>query len=266
MLAVSGLSFNYNGRPILKGVTGEVSAGRLTAVAGPNGAGKTTLLKCVARILRPTGGRVTIGEHDAGDFSRKELSRRIGYVPQHMPLRFPMTVFETILAGRRPHMAWRPTDKDLLRTAHIIREMNLDDVAMQEMDRLSGGQAQKVMIARALAQEADYLLLDEPTSSLDLYHQLEVMELVTTLVKNNGMGALMAMHDLNLAARFADTILMMQDGSIICRGTPSEVITPVTIRTVYGVEAVVRHDNGYPNVQPLRCMQSGQQHENAYEL
>lgn len=266
MLAVSGLSFNYNGRPILKGVTVEVSTGKLTAVAGPNGAGKTTLLKCVARILRPTCGRVTIGEHDAGDLSRKELSRRIGYVPQHMPLRFPMTVFEAILAGRRPHMAWRPTDKDLQQTARIIQEMNLDDLAMQEMDRLSGGQAQKVMIARALAQEADFLLLDEPTSSLDLYHQLEVLELVTTLVKKNGMGALMAMHDLNLAARYADTILIMQDGGIVCEGTPDEVITPVTIRTVYGVEAVVRHDNGYPNVQPLRCMQNGQHHEKKHAV
>lgn len=264
MLAVSELCFNYNGRPILKEVTVQVPTGKLTAVAGPNGAGKTTLLKCVARILKPTGGRVTVGGHDAAGLSRKALSRRIGYVPQQMPLRFPMTVFEAVLAGRRPYMAWRPTEKDVVQTARIIREMRLDDLAMRGMEQLSGGQAQKVMIARALAQEAEYLLLDEPTSSLDLFHQLEVLDLVTGLVKRKGMGALIAMHDLNLAARFADTVLMMQGGGIVRRGTPAEVITAETISKVYGVEAAVRHDNGYPNIQPLRCMKSSQQYENSH--
>lgn len=254
MLQVSDLVFNYNGLPILKGIGAHVQKGRMVTIAGPNGAGKTTLLKCIARILKPAGGVVLIEEQDAGGMSRKELSRRVGYVPQSMPPGFPMTVFETVLTGRRPHMTWRPAEKDLQRTAQIIEEMNLDDLAMRQMDRLSGGQAQKVMLARALAQEPEYLLLDEPTSSLDLHHQLEVLELVAVLVKTRGMGALMAMHDLNLAARFSHTVLMMQGGEVFCRGTPSEVITPENIRTVYGVEAVVRKDNGYTHIQPLRCV------------
>ncbi len=257
MLRIADLVFNYNGSPILKGVAAEVPKGSMTAVAGPNGAGKTTLLKCIARILKPCHGAVMIEARNAVDISRKELSRRIGYVPQNTPLRFPMTVFETILTGRRPHMAWRPAENDLQRTAQIIREMNLDDLAMREMNRLSGGQAQKVMIARALAQEPDYLLLDEPTSSLDLHHQLEVLELVAALVADKGVGVLMAVHDLNLAARFVHTILMMQGGCIVCRGTPLEVITPQTIRHIYGVEAAVRRDNGCPHIQPLRCVAAG---------
>lgn len=254
MLRIADLVFNYNGSPILKGVAAEVARGSMTAIAGPNGAGKTTLLKCIARVLKPCRGAVMIEARNAVDISRKELSRRIGYVPQNTPLRFPMTVFETILTGRRPHMTWRPSGNDLQRTAQIIREMNLGQLAMREMNRLSGGQAQKVMIARALAQEPDYLLLDEPTSSLDLHHQLDVLELVAALVAERGVGVLMAMHDLNLAARFAHTIFMMQGGRIVCQGTPLEVITPQTIRDIYGVEAVVRRDNGYPHIQPLRCV------------
>jgi iron complex transport system ATP-binding protein len=254
MLRIADLVFNYNGSSILQGVAAEVPKGNLTAVAGPNGTGKTTLLKCIARVLRPCRGAVMVEERNTNDISRRELSRRIGYVPQNTPLRFPMTVFETILTGRRPHMAWRPAESDLQRTAEVIREMNLDHLAMREMNRLSGGQAQKVMIARALAQEPDYLLLDEPTSSLDLHHQLEVLELVAALVAQKGVGVLMAMHDLNLAARFAHTIFMMQGGRIVCRGTPLEVITPQNIRRIYGVEAAVRRDNGYPHIQPLRCV------------
>lgn len=255
MLQVSDLAFSYNGAPILKGIGANVKKGCVVTIVGPNGVGKTTLLKCIARILKPSEGAVRIENQNAGGMSRKQLARWVGYVPQSTPSGFSMTVFETILAGRRPHMAWRPAEKDLQRTAQIIKEMKLDDLAMREMGGLSGGQAQKVMLARALAQESDYLLLDEPTSSLDLHHQLDVLEMVTALVKTKGVGVLMAMHDLNLAARFSHTILMMHAGGIFCQGMPSEVITPGNIRTVYGVEAVVRQDNGYPHVQPLRCVQ-----------
>ncbi|WP_456385538.1 ABC transporter ATP-binding protein [Desulfolithobacter sp.] len=254
MLQVLNLAFNYNGSPILKGVDIDVRKGRMVTLAGPNGAGKTTLLKCIAGILEPAGGAVLIESQDAGDMHRKELARRLGYVPQSETLRFPMTVFETVLTGRSPHMAWRPSRKDLEYSARIIEEMNLGDLAMRDMDSLSGGQAQKVLLAKALAQEPDYLLLDEPTSSLDLHHQLEVLELVSGLVETKEMGALVAMHDLNLAARFSHTILLIRQGEIFCQGTPREVITPENIHAVYRVEAVVRHGNGHPYVQPLRCV------------
>jgi iron complex transport system ATP-binding protein len=253
MLKVTGLYFNYNGARVLEGIGANVAKGRVLSIVGPNGAGKTTLLKCIAQILRPAAGTVVIDGRDAGGMPRRELAKHLGYVPQGMPAGFPATVFETVLAGRRPYIAWRPSRDDLERTARIIEEMNLVDLAMRDMNRLSGGQAQKVLLARALAQNTRCLLLDEPTSNLDLRHQLEMLEVIITLAKRKDMGVLMAMHDLNLAARFSDTILMLHQGKIFCSGKASDVMTPENIREVYGVEAAVRRDNGYLQIQPLRC-------------
>jgi iron complex transport system ATP-binding protein len=185
--------------------------------------------------------------------SRRELAKHLGYVPQSMPARFPATVFETVLAGRRPYIAWRPSRDDLERTAKIIEEMNLADLAMRDMDQLSGGQAQKVLLSRALAQGTRYLLLDEPTSNLDLRHQLEMLEVIITPAKRKGIGVLMAMHDLNLSARFSDNIMMLHQGKVFCSGKPSEVMTTENINEVYRVEAAVRRENGYLQIQPLRC-------------
>jgi iron complex transport system ATP-binding protein len=186
--------------------------------------------------------------------SRRELAKYLGYVPQNMLVKFPMTVFEMVLTGRKPYLTWRPSEQDLRITANILHEMGIEDLAMRDVEQLSGGQAQKVLLARALAQEPEYLLLDEPTSNLDLRHQLEVLNMITALVKRKGIGAMMAMHDLNLAARFSDTILMLKEGKIFSMGTPSEVITPKNIREVYGVEVVVRRDNGYPHIEALNCV------------
>jgi len=253
MLQAMNLVFDYNGARVLESVGASVEKGQVLSIVGPNGVGKTTLLKCIAGILRPARGSVLIEGRDTFRMPRKELAKHLGYVPQNMPVRFPMTVFDTVLAGRRPYLAWRPSRKDLERTAKIIEEMNLADLAMRDMDRLSGGQAQKVLLARALVQDTRYLLLDEPTSSLDLRHQLEMLEVITTLVKSKGIGAMMAMHDLNLAARFSDTIMMLHRGRMFCSGTPSEIMTPENIRQVYGVEADVRRENGHLHIQPLRC-------------
>ncbi|MBW2102195.1 MAG: ABC transporter ATP-binding protein [Deltaproteobacteria bacterium] len=253
MLQAINLVFDYNGARVLESVGASVEKGCILSIVGPNGVGKTTLLKCIAGILRPAGGSVLIEDRDTFGMPRKELAKHLGYVAQNMPVRFSMTVFDTVLAGRRPYLAWRPSRKDLERTAKIIEEMNLADLAMRDMDRLSGGQAQKVLLARALAQDTRYLLLDEPTSSLDLRHQLEMLEVIATLVKSKGIGAMMAMHDLNLAARFSDTIMMLHRGRMFCSGTPSEVMTPENIREVYGVEADVRRENGHLHIQPLRC-------------
>ena len=253
MLQIDDLSFNYGSASILAGIKAGVRRGRILSVVGPNGTGKTTLIKSIVRIVKPSGGTVLIDGIDTRRMSRRELARRVAYVPQNAPAGFPMKVFDTVLMGRRPHVSWRPSDKDLRLTVEIIQEMNLGDMAMRCMDRLSGGQAQKVLLARALAQEPDYLLLDEPTSSLDLYHQLEVMEIVTALVRSREMGAVIAMHDLNLAARFSDMIMMIKDGKVFDMGPPAELIRPENIRAVYGVEAAVCRQNGHLHVQPLRC-------------
>jgi iron complex transport system ATP-binding protein len=257
MLEAENIQFHHGNQRVLDGLSARVEPCRIQAMVGPNGTGKTTFLKCILGILKPAGGSVRVDGEDTLTMDRREVARRIGYVPQSLPGRFSATVFETVLAGRRPHMAWRPSGQDLERTASVIEEMNLTDLAMRDMDRLSGGQAQKVLLARALAQEAPFLLLDEPTSSLDLRHQLEMLELIGLLARQRRMGVLMAMHDLNLAARFADSVLMVERGRVVCSGPPSEVMTPGNIAAVYGVEADVRRENGFLRILPLRCTPAG---------
>lgn len=253
MLRVVDMCFDYGNMSVLDGIEAAVERGKILSIAGPNGTGKTTLLKCMARIIQPSRGTVLIDELDTRHIARMDLARRLAYVPQHLPARFCMTVFETVLTGRRPHFAWGPAAHDMRKTAAILQELNLAELAMRDINQLSGGQVQKVLLARALAQEPDYLLLDEPTSSLDLYHQLEVMEIIAGLVREKEVGAVIAMHDLNLAARFSDTVMMIKAGRVYGTGTPAELISPNNIRTVYGVEAVVRQENGHLYIQPLRC-------------
>jgi iron complex transport system ATP-binding protein len=253
MLELFDIQAGYGRTRVLGGISAMVSKGEIMGLVGPNGAGKTTLIKCIARIIRPSGGWICIDGTDTLRLSRPALARKIGYVPQHLPSRFSMNVFETVLTGRRPHASWRPSQRDLAKTASIIRQLGLDELTMRDLGELSGGQIQKVLLARALAQEPDYLLLDEPTSSLDLYHQLEVMEIVKALVRKHTMGAVMAMHDLTLAGRFADNLLMMHNGVVFCHGRPAELLTAGTIREVYGVEAAVRMENGHLFVHPLQC-------------
>jgi len=254
MLKISDLFFDYGSTKVLEGIEARVERRRILGVLGPNGAGKTTLLKCILQILKPARGSILIEDRDTNRMPRKELAKHLGYVPQNMTAKFPMTVFEMVLTGRKPYLSWRPSEHDLRITANILQEMNIEDLAMRDVGELSGGQAQKVLLARALAQEPSYLLLDEPTSNLDLRHQLEVLGMITTLVKSKGIGAMMAMHDLNLAARFSDTILILKEGKVFSMGRPSEVITAKNIREVYGVEVIVRWDNGYPHIQPLHCV------------
>ncbi len=253
MLEITDIQATYGQATVLDGISATVSRGKILGLVGPNGAGKTTLIKCIARIIRPSGGRITIDGEGANRLTNAALARKIGYVPQNLPSRFSMSVFETVLTGRRPHATWRPSRQDQTKAARVIQQLGLDDLAMRDAGELSGGQVQKVLLARALAQEPDYLLLDEPTSNLDLYHQLEVMEMVVSLVREKSMGAVMAVHDLSLAGRFADDILMMQNGSVFCHGRPNELLTEEIIRRVYGVDAAVHRDNGQIFIHPLRC-------------
>ncbi|MCK4468542.1 MAG: ABC transporter ATP-binding protein, partial [Desulfobacterales bacterium] len=151
-----------------------------------------------------------------------------------------------------PYIVWKPSKKDLEVVADVLRSMDLEDVALRDFDQLSGGQKQKVLLARAFAQETDYLLLDEPTSNLDLRHQMEVMEMISGMVKRKGMAAMLAMHDLNLASRFSDIIVMLNGGKIFCTGKPPQVMTVENIRLVYGVEATISESNDHPHIVPIK--------------
>ncbi len=250
MLNIHELFFSYKDIPVLKGVGIDLDKGEILSVVGPNGTGKTTLLKCIARIVKPFKGLILIDGKDTCRMKRPELAKYLAYVPQNAPNKFPMTVFDAVLMGRRPHMSWKPSEHDLEIVADVLKTMNLDDFALRDFNRLSGGQMQKVLLARAVVQDVDYLLLDEPTSSLDLKHQIDVMEMLADLVREKKVGAVMAMHDLNLASRFSDTIVMLNGGTIFCKGKPFQVITAENIRAVYRVNATVVRNNGYPYILP----------------
>jgi iron complex transport system ATP-binding protein len=247
-LQVRGVSFAYNGTDVLKDVSLEFGASGVTGIIGPNGSGKTTLLKCLDRLLKPRVGSIMLGEKDLEHFHQQELAQSVGYVPQSEGRGFPRTVFDTVLMGRRPHISWGPSRKDLEKVSGIIGLLGLGELAQRDVWKLSGGQRQKVVIARALAQEPKLLLLDEPTASLDLKHQLEVMELIHQQAQN-GISAIISIHDLNLAARYCDTIIMLREGGVFAAGG-KEVLTPHNIREVYGVEASVLEHQGRVVVVP----------------
>jgi len=242
MLEVENLSFAYNGLPALNVVSFRVARGSVTALVGPNGSGKSTVLKCIANVLRPARGEVSIEGQPIARIKRRQLARCIAYVPQRVSMAFPMTAFDVALLGRRPHLSWRASPRDLDVTWQVLKAVGIDHLATRYINEMSGGEAQKVFVARALAQEAPILLLDEPTSNLDVQHQLEIMDLVRRLSREQGTTVLCAIHDLNLAARYADTIVMLQGGRVYAEGTPEQVLTPKHILEVYGVQAKVKKD------------------------
>lgn len=181
-----------------------------------------------------------------------EIARKMGYVPQSTARVFPASVIDTVLMGRRPHLGWKSSERDLDKVLEILELLGIVEFAMRDFNEISGGQQQKVLIARAIAQEAGVLLLDEPTSNLDIRHQLEVMEIMTDIVRKSEISAVMAIHDLNLASRYTDRILMMNGGKIFAAGEPTSVLTVENIKRVYGVEVLVKSDEERPYIIPVR--------------
>jgi len=256
-IEVRGVRFSYGSIPALKDVCFEVEEGEVVSLVGPNGSGKTTLLKCISRILKPKKGVILLNGDDLGKISSKELARLLGYVPQSSPGSFPLTVFETVLLGRRPHVRWKLGKRDKEVVLHTLRLLELDNLALRMFGELSGGERQKVLIARALAQEPEVLLLDEPTSNLDLRHQLEVMQLITDIVREKGLAAIMAIHDLNLASMFSDKIIMLKEGRIFAAGKGEDVLNPENIWQVYGVKVMISYEPGRPYIIPLSPNEKG---------
>jgi len=251
-LKVKDVTFSYARVPVLKDVTLEVATKEILGVLGPNGAGKSTLLKCIDRILTPQKGCISLDGLDITKMSRIELAKKVGYIPQSISHVFSATVFDTVLMGRRPHLGWRTSEEDTEKVLETLQMLHIEDLAMRDINELSGGQMQKVFIARALTQEPDLLLLDEPTSNLDIRHQLEVMHTIKSIVRKKGISAIMAIHDLNLAARYADRIIMMHNGTIFSDGEPAYVLTRENIKWVYGVDAEVNYNDGRPYIVPLK--------------
>ncbi|MDD3573739.1 MAG: ABC transporter ATP-binding protein [Methanospirillum sp.] len=251
-LSVQNLEFAYQSTPVISGMNMEIPKGNLVSILGPNGSGKSTFIKCVDRILNPKKGIISVDGESISSCTRRDLAKMISYVPQSSVRIFPHSVFDMILMGRRPHLGWVSSGEDEERVWDVIALLGLEEIALHSFNELSGGQQQKVLIARALVQETDLMLLDEPTSNLDIWHQLDVMRIVSDLVGEQQITTLMAVHDLNMASRFSDLIILMKKGSIHAAGKPCDVLTSENIAEVYGVKADVHCHDGVPIIIPYQ--------------
>lgn len=241
--------FDYRDTPVLKGVGIDVAPSEVVGILGPNGSGKTTMLRCMNRILTPRQGSVLLDDREIQHIPRMEMARSIGFVPQNSSSEAASpTVFEVVLMGRRPHITWEFSDRDREIVWAAMEEMDVKNLATREFFRLSSGQTQRVLMARAIAQEASVLLLDEPTSNLDIRYQLEVMEIIRRLSRDRGMSACAVIHDLDLAMRFCDKAILLDGGTVVAAGDIREVLTSENIRSVFGVEAVIEESYGRTRV------------------
>ena len=241
LVRVRDLGFCWGEKTVLDEISFTIISGQIVAILGKNGAGKTTLIKCLNRVQTPQNGKVEICSKDISRQSLIELSKSVSYVPQSVRTSFPMDVFDVLLLGRRPHISWMTSSEDLEAVSETLRKFGLENLAFRRFDRLSGGERQRVIIAKAVVQNPRVYLLDEPTSDLDLQHQLLVMEAVTDIIRNSGgsKSAIFAIHDINIAARFSDRVILLHEGRIFADGTPSEVITRSNIATVFGVDSEI---------------------------
>ena len=255
-LTAESLSLAYDKRVVVDGLDLDVPTGRVTAIVGPNGCGKSTLLRGLSRLLPPRAGQVLLDGEVIGELSTKEVARRLGLLPQQPIVPEGITVVELVERGRHPHHGlfkqWSREDESVVAAALEMTE--LVELAGVPVDSLSGGQRQRAWIAMALAQRTPVLLLDEPTSFLDIAHQIDVLELVRDLNAREGTTVVMVLHDLAMAARYADHLVAMRDGRIVAEGPPAEVVTPEVIDQVFGVAATVLVDpvSGAPVVIPRR--------------
>ena len=253
MVRVDHLDFKYAHADILSQVTLDSSPGECMSIVGPNGAGKSTLVKCIVGLLAPRNGRVKIDGENLADMKRMKIAQKVGYVPQSQSSLFPIRVFDMVLLGRRPHLSWKSSDNDLVKAMKSLVILKIENLAMKNFNEISGGQQQKVIIARALAQETEILLLDEPISNLDIKHQLEVMTLLRELSKKHRITSIIVVHDLNIAARFSDKIVMMKSGQVVTHGTPEKVFTKENIRNVYDVEVEIVYVKNKLHIIPLKA-------------
>jgi iron complex transport system ATP-binding protein len=265
VLEARDLTLTYGQRRVVDGLTIGIPEGKVTMIVGANACGKSTLLRGLSRLLKPSGGAVTLNGKDIHSRPARELARTLGLLPQHPTAPDGITVRDLVGRGRYPHQgffrSW--SGKDDAAVQRALEATGTLDLAGRDVDELSGGQRQRVWIAMALAQETDVLLLDEPTTYLDLAHQVEVLDLVTDLNRSRGTTVAIVLHDLNLAARYAHHVIAMQAGAVMAAGSPGDVVTEELVRGVFGLESRVIPDpvSGTPLIIPI-----GRHHVTAKEL
>ncbi|WP_307853815.1 ABC transporter ATP-binding protein [Streptomyces tagetis] len=242
-LQARGVTVGYGGRTVLDGLDAEIPPGVITTIIGPNGCGKSTLLRTLARLLKPTAGTVVLDGEDIASLRTRDVAKKLGLLPQAPVAPDGLTVADLVARGRHPHQSWlrQWSSDDAAVVERALAMTGVADLAERPVDSLSGGQRQRVWISMTLAQGTDLLLLDEPTTYLDLAHAVDVLDLVDDL-HESGCAVVMVLHDLNLAARYSDHLIVMRDGSILAQGHPREVITAELLYEAFGLRAAVLDD------------------------
>lgn len=238
---VKNLSHSYGDSPVLRNLAFSVQESEFFIIIGPNGSGKTTLMKILSGIFKHQDGLVKILGYPVGHYSRKGLARAIAFVPQTIPVDFPFTVTEVVLMGRSPYlgMLGLEQERDLEIARQAIAFTGVEHLAHRKLHQLSGGEQQRAFIARAICQEPEIMLLDEPTASLDLAYQVRIMDLMEKLKTEKGITVVMVSHDVNLAGMYADHLLLLHKGQVVCQGLPNEVLTYKTLEAAYGCTLLV---------------------------
>jgi iron complex transport system ATP-binding protein len=239
--AVNNLSYAYGSQQVLQSLSCSIDRGQIFIIIGPNGAGKTTLIKLMAGIIKRQGGRIDLMQKSIGSYSQKKMAQVLAYVPQGLPTGFPFTVEETVLLGRAPHqnVLGFASQNDLDIALQAMKFTEVDHLARRKLDQLSGGEQQRVLMARALCQQPQVILLDEPTASLDLSHQIRIMDLMERLKTRKGMTVVMVSHDVNLAAMYGDQLLLLKAGEIVSMGPPDAVLDYKTLEATYDCKLLV---------------------------
>lgn len=241
VVTLDDVTLSYNGSPVLSRISFSARQGRILGLVGPNGSGKSTLIRAISRVISPVRGRILVSGQDVGKMKSREAARLVAVAPQNPELPKMITAFELVLMGRTPHLRFLQSEgkKDFAVVREIMDATGTADLAERRIGRLSGGELQKLTIARALAQEPDVLLLDEPTAYLDINHQKEILNLVRSLCTDKGLTVIVCLHDLNIASRYCHRLIMLAKGAIYAQGEPSEVLTEENIKQVYGTRVHV---------------------------
>ncbi len=251
-LEVQNLSLAYGRNVVMRDLTFQVTPGEMVGLIGPNGSGKSTIIKALSRVLYPYSGKILLDGKNISKIPRGELARLLGVVPQMPLLPSTFTAFEIVLMGRNPHLGLFQYEgaRDMDTTWQAMGRTATQSLAKRRIGELSGGEIQRIVIARVLAQEPKSILLDEPTANLDINHQVEILDLIKNLCLENNLTVVVTLHDLNLASQYCDRLILLNNGRVHAQGTPKEVINSQNIREVYGAEGCVyTHPvNGLPTV------------------
>ncbi len=244
-LAVRGLHFAYGRRGVLHGIDfAPLARGQVTALIGPNAAGKSTLFRCLAGLNPSEDGTIFLDDGDLNRLDREDRSRAVCFMPQHFVGQAALSVFEVVLLARNRQAGWRVGRQDLVAVEALLRQVGIEALAERHIGELSGGQQQLVSLCQCLARTPSVFLLDEPTSALDLRHQLELMEIVAAATRERNVVTVIALHDLNLAARFADHLLLMNEGRVVAAGAPDDLLASPLLGETYGVQVELARTPG----------------------